>query len=471
MNGFARRWAATALAVVLVLTGPVYPQETKPSIQDALRKSYLDLFEFAEQPQYSAVEINTARDAMKRGQEMCVKQFRDKAAQYGKEIEQAQKELKDKGARITESERHELHCKIQNLRALQSRTEVLAKHAIPIAYQNRRAKLDLLEQWPARFKEISNQLEFGTYRNRRWGDVEDIGFREIEKDQNKDIKTGQDAIREMKIAGLMPREVDNREVVDYVNSVARKIAAHSDLKVPLKLTVLDSKEINAFALPGGYLFIERGLLEAVDDESELAGVIAHEMSHVIARHGHKLMLKAEIANIFLQAAQVAAVLLTGGAAGIGTYYALQYGFYGLGLVLDLNLLGVSREFELQADQLGIQYAWNAGYDAAGFIRFFDKMATTKGYVEGTGWFYDHPPFFERMVEAEREITFLPKKPAVVIQTSDFGRMKQALERVTAKAVDEEKNKPSLLAAEKGCPAPAGVEYEAGQPIEAICGQQ
>jgi Zn-dependent protease with chaperone function len=438
------------------------------SIDDALKKSYVELFEYAEEPQYTAAEIDSVRDELKRAREMCVSRFKEKSKQYDKEIQRAQKQLKDRGARITESERHDLHCKIQNLRALQSQTEVLAKHAIPVAYENRKAKLDLIEQWPAQFREISKQLEEGTYRTRHWGDVDDIGFREIEKEQAKDIKTGQDAIREMKMSGLMPKELDTGAIVDYVNRVARRVSTHSDLKVPLTVTVLDSKEINAFALPGGFLFIERGLLEAVDDESELAGVIGHEMSHVIARHGHKLMMKATIANIFFQAAQVAAVLLTGGAAGIGTYYALQYGFYGLGLILDLNLLGVSREFELQADQLGIQYTWNSGYDPTGFIRFFDKMATTKGYVEGASWFYDHPPFYERMVEAEREITFLHKKKDLVVQTSEFNDMKKALVAVTAKAKEEEKTKPSLLAPETGCPAPATLEYEPGQPIETIC---
>jgi predicted Zn-dependent protease len=188
----------------------------------------------------------------------------------------------------------------------------------------------------------------------------------------------------------------------------------------------------------------------------------------VARHGHKLMMKAQIAGIFFQAAQVAAVLLTGGAAGIGTYYALQYGFYGLGLVLDLRLLGVSRDFELQADQLGIQYTWNSDYDPTGFIRFFDTMATTKGYVEGASWFYSHPPFLERMVEAEREITFLPKKKDLVVQTSEFEQMKKALVKVTAKALKEEETKPSLLTVEKGCPRPEKTEYENGQPIESIC---
>jgi peptidase M48-like protein len=443
--------------------------DRKTPIDEVLKKPYLDLFEGAQRPQYSKAEIELAREGLKRAQQICVRRFKDKAEQYGKEIEQAQKRLKNTADEITEAQRRELHCKIQDLRSSQNQAAILAKHAIPIAYQNRNAKLDLIEQWPGKFKEISNQLETGAFRKRHWGDVQDIGFREVENGQERDIKPGEDAIREMKSSGLMPKELDDARITAYVKRVAQQVASHSDLRVPLKVTVLDSKEINAFALPGGFLFIERGLLEAVDDESELAGVIGHELSHVVARHGHKLMMKAEITNIFLQAAQVAAVLFTGGGAGIGTYYALQYGFYGLGLVLDLNLLGVSRDFELQADQLGIQYTWNSGYDPTGFVRFFDKMATTKGYVEGASWFYDHPPFFERMVEAEREITFLPKKDAVVLQTSEFGEMKRALVKVTAKANDEEQNRPSLFTQEKECPAPKKLEYEPGQPIEAICG--
>lgn len=95
----------------------------------------------------------------------------------------------------------------------------------------------------------------------------------------------------------------------------------------MKVEVLNAKEINAFALPGGFLFIQRGLLEETEDEAQLVGVLAHEIAHAAARHGHKLMKRATIAGIIYQAAQVAAMVLTGGVAGIGTYHALQYGFY------------------------------------------------------------------------------------------------------------------------------------------------
>jgi len=337
-----------------------------------------------------------------------------------------------------------------------------------VAYENRKAKLDLIEKWPGELKKIQAELAAGTHVNRKWGDVKDIGFRELFPDQEKDIKIGQETVREMKLAGLMPPEVDNPVVKKYVTSLAQRIGKHSDLRVPLNVTVLNSKEINAFALPGGFVFVQRGLLEAAENEAQLAGVIAHEIAHVTGRHGHRLMKRATISSIIYQAAQVAALILTGGAATIGTYYALQYGFYGLGLVLSLDLLGVSRDFELEADQLGVQYAWNAGFDPSGFIQFFDKMATREGYVNGLSWFRTHPPFYERMVQSKREILFLPAKEGLTVNSTEFDRMKAELKKVTAQAEEEEKERPSLLAPVQGCPAPEKIEYKPGEPIEKLC---
>lgn len=447
---------------------PLVPDVFAPLQQD-LQKSYLELFRLAPTLEYSATQIQKMHDYLDKAQDYCVGEFKDRGDKYGTELDQTEKRLKQESAKITDAERHNMHCSIQNLRALQSQTKVLADHAVPVAYQNKEAKLELIEKWPADLKQIKQNIADGAYLKREWGDVKDIGFREIAPGQQDDIKAGQDAIRQMKQSGLMPKELDDKAITEYVDSVAQKVAKHSDLHVPLHVTVLNSKEINAFALPGGYLFVERGLLEAADDEAELAGVMGHEISHDVARHGHKLMVRGTIESILYQAAETAAMILTGGAVGIGTYYALQYGFYGLGLVLNLNLLGVSRDFELQADKLGIQYAWNSGYDPSGFIRFFDKMATKEGYVNGVSWFYDHPPFYERMVDAEREIMYLPKKTNLIETTTAFGRMKKELAKVTAKATEEEKgNRPSLVAPEQGCPAPNKVEYKPGQPIEDLC---
>jgi len=439
------------------------------ALREYLQKSYMELFELAPKLEFGATEIETQRTALKSGKDLCVGRFKTHSKQYGSQIDAARKDLKKNTATLSEDQRKQSHCNIQNLDLLKSEADILAGQAIPTAYDNLNAKLDVIQQWPAEYKQIQQELASGTYHTRRWGDVKDIGFREIEPNQQDDIKRGSDAVEEMKRLGLMPPEVEDKAVQEYVRSVGEKIAKRSDLKIPLHITVLQSREINAFALPGGYLFIERGLLEAADDESEVAGVIAHEIAHDTARHSNKLMKRATIASIFYQAAQIAAVILTGGVAGIGIYYALQYGFYGLGLVLNLKLLGVNRDYELEADQLGVQYAWNAGYDPSGFIRFFDKMATKKGYVNGVSWFRTHPPFYQRMVATQREITFLEQKPDATVQTSAFEQMKKELLPIAAKAEKEEIGKPSLLITkEEGCTPPNKIEYKPDQPIEELC---
>ncbi len=439
------------------------------ALRELLHYSYADLFELAPSLRFSAAQIEAQRKALTSGKEFCVSRFKEHAKQYGRQIETAQGELKKVSAGLGERERSRYHCRIQNLELLRSEAQALSAHAIPTAYDNLNAKLDLIEKWPALYAQTEKEIASGAYLTRKWGDVKDIGFREIAANQQDDIKKGQQAIEEMKRSGLIPPDLEDEAIQDYVNSVAQRIAQKSDLKIPLHVTVLQSREINAFALPGGYLFLERGLLDAADDESELAGVIAHEMAHDAARHANKLMKKATIASIFYQAAQVAAIVLTGGVAGIGTYYALQYGFYGLGLVLSLNLLGVSREYEMEADQLGVQYAWNAGYDPSGFIRFFDKIATREGYVNGASWFRTHPPFYQRMVNTRREILFLPANKEQVVQTSAFEQMKRELAPIAASANKKELDRPSLkITREQGCEPPKLLEYKAGRPIETLC---
>ena len=479
MNEFFRQSVATGLSILLIAL-PWYPtraeSQATPAAEAApvtlhqyLQKPYEDLFQLAPSLDFSAADVEQERQALKRGEDSCRSRFKEHGKTYGRRLEAARKELKEGGAKLPDAQRKTLHCKIQNLELLRSETDVLSGHAIPTAYDNLSAKLDLLQQWPAQQKKALADLESGAYQNRRWADVKDIGFREIASGQKDDIKRGKEAVDELKQVGMMPPELDSKPIQDYVRSVAERIAGNSDLKVPLHVSVLQSREVNAFALPGGYIFIERGLLEAADDESQLAGVIAHELAHDTARHSAKMMKRATIAGIFYQAAQMAAILLTGGIAGIGMYYALQYGFYGLGLVLDLKLLGVSRDYELEADQLGVQYAWKAGYDTSGFIRFFDKMASKEGYVNGVSWFRTHPPFYERMVQTQREIMFMPRQSERIVQTSEFLKMKQELVPIAAKADKEEIGKPSLLATrEEGCKPPPKLEYTPGQPIEDSC---
>jgi len=446
---------------------PTPPQGLEPLSKEIL-KPYLELFKISPELRFTNSEINQMNKYLQDGENYCVGQFKARAHNLASEVSHARSQLNRNSS--SNGEQHALQCKIQNLELLESQAKVLYQHAIPVAYENRQAKLKLIQNWPSDLKTIKEEIANGSYRNRRWGDVKDIGFRTIVPGQKDDIPLGQEEVRQMKASGMLPPEVKDQQIDDYVNSVAQNVARHSDLQIPLHVTVLNSKEINAFALPGGYLFVERGLLQAADNESELAGVIGHEIGHVVARHGHQLMRKATIAGIFYQAAQVAALVLTGGVAGIGTYYALQYGFYGLGMLLSLNMLGVSREFELQADQLGIQYAWNSGYDPQGFIKFFDKMATKEGYVNGVSWFHTHPPFYTRMVDAEREIMFLPRKEHYIVNTKAFMNMKKELKKVTEEANRKEKNAPTLELGKnvKGCAPPKKFEFKPDESIEELC---
>ena len=251
---------------------PARPQEIS-SLQKELQKSYLELFEISPNLRYSKNQIDSTR-------EYCVDQFKGHVEKYSAEIAQVQQELKQGGSGIPEGERHAMHCKIQQLRVLESQAKVLSQNAIPVAYENRLAKLDLIEDWPTQVQGIKADIASGAYENRRWGDVKDIGYRNVEPNQQDDIRAGEEAIKQMKQSGMMPPEVKDEEVVDYVNLVGQNVARHSDLQVPLRITVLNSKEINAFALPGGYLFIERGLLEAADDEAYSPALAqADEESH------------------------------------------------------------------------------------------------------------------------------------------------------------------------------------------------
>jgi hypothetical protein len=467
------------VAAVLLLAGCaqrnlVPPQPAvPPALHDELTRQallpYEELFETAPSLSFRPAELRLMREHLGRSQDYCAQKAKANAQHYEQQAAGLLEELKRSGNQMDDTKRHELHCRIRDLRSSKAQMDLLEQQLIPTAYGNSRAKLELIEKWPAQLQEINAQIASGASKQRRWGNVADIGVRQIEGNQQDDIKRGQDAMRELQRQGVMPPELANQQVQDYVNTVAQRIARNSDLQVPLKVTVLDSREVNAFALPGGFLFVQRGLLEEADDEAELAGVLAHEMAHVTARHSHRLYKKAMISSLVFQSAQIAALILTGGASSLATAYALQYGFYGLGFALDLNLLGVSREYELEADQLGIQYAWKSGYDPNGFIRFFDKLAGKHGYAIGASWFRTHPPFYERMVHSKREMLYLPPKEAWIVQTTEFEEMKPVLREIAKKSnAAQDAKRPSLLSKEERCEAPPPQLYKPEDAIETIC---
>jgi hypothetical protein len=399
----------------------------------------------------------------------CIKKFSDQSHATTQAVYSKEQYLQQHMATIKPRQRNSLHCRIEGLRAQKVEALVMTQHALPIAYENYQAKLELLQNWPTVHSQLEQELRAGTFTDAPWGNVNQIGKRVIIPGQHKDIPMGKKATHELFTQHVLPPLVKDPKLVKYVTAVADRVAAHSDLKVPLHVYLLDSNTINAFSIGGGYLFVYRGLLGAVKSEDELAGVMGHEIAHIVCRHSHRKMRESEIAGILMDAAQVAGMFLTGGIASIGEYYGVEYGYQGLGMLVNLRLLGISRQYELQADHLGIQYAWNSGYDPDGFVRFFSWMANKVGYVDSMDWFYDHPPFYERMVRSEEEILYLPKRPNEVVTTSAFLAMKKELARYMARKKHLEPPIPHVVIKIPGCRLPKKRHYKPTHLIETLCG--
>jgi predicted Zn-dependent protease len=214
-------------------------------------------------------------------------------------------------------------------------------------------------------------------------------------------------------------------VVEYVNRIGQNLVRNSDAKIPFTIKVLDTDEINAMALPGGYFYVDSGLILACDSEDELAGVMAHEISHVAAHHAAREMTKLgymEIGSIPM------IVFAQGSWTGYGVYEAAQ-------LAMPLSFLEFSREYEAEADYLGIQYMYRAGYDPQGMVTIFEKLAALEKHKPGavSKAFSDHPATPERIAAVEHEIaTILPARPEYLVTTSEFDQVKARLERIQNK---------------------------------------
>ncbi len=214
-------------------------------------------------------------------------------------------------------------------------------------------------------------------------------------------------------------------VVEYVNRVGQNLVRNSDAKVPFTIKVLDTDEINAMALPGGYFYVDSGLILACDSEDELAGVMAHEIAHVAAHHAAREMTRLgymEIGTIPM------IVFAQGSWTGYGVYEASQ-------LAMPLTLLQFSRDYEAQADYLGIQYMYRAGYDPQGMVTIFEKLDALEKHKPGaiSKAFSDHPATPERIAAVEHEIaTILPARPEYLVTTSEFEQVKARLQRIQNK---------------------------------------
>ncbi|HLB92388.1 MAG TPA: M48 family metallopeptidase [Terriglobales bacterium] len=231
--------------------------------------------------------------------------------------------------------------------------------------------------------------------------------------------------------------VQDPVVNEYVNRIGQNLVRNSDAKVPFTIKVIDSDEVNAFALPGGFFYVNSGLILAADEEAELAGVMAHEISHVAARHGMRQMTRANWAQI-----GTLPLIFVGGGIGYGIYEAA-------GLGLPLTFMKFQRNFEAEADYLGLQYMYKTGYDPQAFISFFEKIQAKEKKKPGTiaKAFASHPQTPDRIEASQKEIaTILPAKPQYIVTTSEFDDVKARLASIENrhKVLDQkDANKPSL----------------------------
>ena len=259
-------------------------------------------------------------------------------------------------------------------------------------------------------------------------DVNAIGDREIGRrglgnwyTTNWEIGVGAQYSQEVLKSSHM---ITDPVVTEYVNRIGQNIVKNSDAKVPFTIRVIDSDEINAFALPGGFFFVNSGLILAADEESELAGVMAHEISHVIAHHAAREMTRANYAQI----GEIGSMIFLGGWTGYGIYEGSQ-------IAIPMTFLKFSRNFEAEADYLGVQYMYKAGYDPQGMITMFEKLEALEKQKPGTlaKAFEDHPPTGDRITNIENEIaTILPARPDYVVTTSEFSDVKARLARIENK---------------------------------------
>jgi beta-barrel assembly-enhancing protease len=270
-------------------------------------------------------------------------------------------------------------------------------------------------------------------------DPTQIGHRNVGSGLNfysleREIALGQDLAKQVEQSSKL---VTDREISEYVNRIGQNLVRNSDSRVPFTIKVIDSGEINAFALPGGFFYVDTGLILAADSEAELAAVMAHEIAHVAARHATKNMTKQQIWNM----ASIP-LMFVGGPAGYAIAELAS-------IAVPLSFLKFSRDSEREADMLGLQYDYAAGYDPQAFIQFFERLKAEEKnkHSKIAKLFATHPMTADRITAAQNEIqTYFPSRDSYVVDTSEFESMRArlvALQTTHRGSLDKGLNRPVL----------------------------
>jgi predicted Zn-dependent protease len=290
-------------------------------------------------------------------------------------------------------------------------------------------------------------------------DPDQIGNRDVGKGVNfysleKEIALGKSLAQEVE---RQAKIITDPVISEYVNRIGQNLVRNSDAKVPFTIKVIDSEEVNAFALPGGFFFVNSGLIMKADNEAELAGVMAHEIAHVAARHGTRQATRGEIANL-----ATIPLIFMGGWTGYGIQQAAS-------ILVPVGFLKFSRGFESEADMLGLEYMYKAGYDPTAFVDFFEKIETLEKRKPGTmaKVFSTHPMTEDRIKAAQKNIQELLKaKPEYVLTTSEFNDVKARLLAMHNKRKIEDPNdanKPRLRRAPGSTTGPVDADEDGKTP--------
>jgi beta-barrel assembly-enhancing protease len=249
-----------------------------------------------------------------------------------------------------------------------------------------------------------------------------------------EIKLGREYAQQVEASAKL---VQDPVINEYVNRIGQNLVRNSDAQVPFTIKVIDSDEVNAFALPGGFFYVNSGLIMAADEEAELAGVMAHEIAHVAAHHYARQMTRAQWARL-----GTLPLIFVGGGVGYAVYEAA-------GLGIPLTFMKFQRNFEAEADYLGLQYMYKSGYDPQAFVSFFEKLEAKEKKKPGTlaKAFASHPQTPDRIEKSQEEIgRILPARAQYVVSTSEFDDVKSrlaVLENRHKVLNDKEGTRPSL----------------------------
>ncbi len=269
-------------------------------------------------------------------------------------------------------------------------------------------------------------------------DVSQIGDRDVGKSINfysleKEMKLGKQLALEVEQNAKI---VDDPVIAEYVNRIGQNIVNNSDSKVPFTIKVIDSEEVNAFALPGGYFYVNTGLIELAGDEAELAGVMAHEIAHVAARHGTRSATKGQLSQLM-----TIPLMLIGGWAGYGIQQAANF-------ALPMTMLKFSRAFEIEADFLGVQYLYKTGYDPSSMVQFFERLKSLQKKKKSSiaAAFSTHPLTTKRIKIVQSTIDeLLPEQSEYAVTSSKFESIKARIAKLNGhhKTMTTEENRPTL----------------------------